>query len=192
MKFFNKTFLMIVTALGILIISLGMHHESDKRVYTFNDDGSLVRPEGYREWVFVGTPLTPNDMNGGEAPFPEFHHVYIHPDHFKHYKKTGKFADGTILVKELVSVGSKAAVSGIGYFQGEFIGLEVTIKDAKQFPDEPGNWAYMSFGHSYPLAHTAKAQPAASCNSCHLAVAADDFVFTQYYPVLRAAKGSEK
>ncbi len=33
MKLFNKTFLMIVTALGILIISLGMHHESDKRVY---------------------------------------------------------------------------------------------------------------------------------------------------------------
>ena len=53
MKLFNKTFLMIVTALGILIISLGMHHESDKRVYTFNADGSLVRPEGYREWVFV-------------------------------------------------------------------------------------------------------------------------------------------
>jgi hypothetical protein len=30
---------------------------------------------------------------------------------------------GAILVKELVSVGSKAAVSGKGYFMGEFIGF---------------------------------------------------------------------
>ncbi len=78
-----------------------------------------MKPTNYREWVFVGTPLPPNDMNNGEAPFPEFHNVYIHPDSWKHYKETGVFRDGTILVKELVSVGSKAATSGQGYFMGE-------------------------------------------------------------------------
>jgi hypothetical protein len=105
------------------------------------------------------------------------------------YKRTGKFPDGTTLVKELVSVGSKQATSGRGYFMGEFIGLEVARKDAKRFKDEPGNWAYFSFGHEYPLADTAKAFPSQSCNACHANSAADDFVFTQYYPVLRAAKG---
>ncbi len=29
----------------------------------FNDRGELIRPQGYREWVFVGTPLTPNDLS---------------------------------------------------------------------------------------------------------------------------------
>ena len=158
---------------------------------SFTADGKLMRPTGYREWVYIGTPITPNDMNPPEAAFPDFHNVYIHPDDFAAYKKTGKFPQGTILVKELVSVGSKAATSGKGYFMGEFIGLEATIKDSKRFPDEPGNWAYFSFGHSYPLADTAEKFPAGACNACHAASAAEDFVFTQYYPVLRAAKGAK-
>jgi hypothetical protein len=155
----------------------------------FNAEGELVRPEGYREWVFVGTPLTPNDMNNGNAPFPEFHNVYIDPGSWEHYERTGEFREGTTFVKELVSVGSKVATSGAGYFMGEFIGLEVAIKSEQRFPDEPGHWAYYSFGHAYPLADTAKAFPAQACNACHQNAAADDFVFTQYYPVLRAGKG---
>lgn len=38
-------------------------------------DGDLQRPTGYREWVYVGTPVTPNDMNDGKAAFPEHHNV---------------------------------------------------------------------------------------------------------------------
>jgi hypothetical protein len=158
---------------------------------TFNEKGQLLRPDvRYREWVHVGTPLTPNDLNPPEANFPEFHNVYIHPDDFRHWKKTGAFPDGTVLVKELVSVGARQATSGKGYFMADFIGLEVTIKDSKRFKGEPGHWAYFSFGHSYPLADTSENFPTKSCNACHAASAADDFVFTQYYPVLRAAKGA--
>jgi hypothetical protein len=158
----------------------------------FNDNGQLLRPDvSYREWVYIGTPLTPNELNPPEAPFPEFHNVYIHPSDFDHWKRTGTFPDGTVIIKELVLVGTTQAVSGKGYFMGEFAGLEATIKDSKRFKDEPGNWAYFSFGHSYPLADTAQAFPAAACNACHAASAADDFVFTQFYPVLRAAKGAK-
>jgi hypothetical protein len=157
----------------------------------FNAAGDLLRPYfRFREWVYIGTPLTPNELNPPEAPFPEFHNVYIHPDDFDHWKNTGTFPDGTVIAKELVLVGSKQAVSGNGYFMGEFAGLEITIKDSKRFKDEPGNWAYFSFGHSYPLADSAKQFPTAACNTCHETSAADDFVFTQYYPVLRAAKAS--
>ena len=157
---------------------------------SFTADGQLERPMGYREWVYVGTPLTPNELNPPEAPFPEFHNVYIHPDDWAHWKETGQFPDGTVMVKELALVGSKQAVSGNGYFMGEFSGLEATIKDSQRFADEPGYWAYFTFGHSYPLAETAPAQPAGACNACHDASAADDWVFTQYYPVLTAAKGT--
>lgn len=159
--------------------------------YTIKD-GELLRPTGFREWIYVGTPVTPNDMNGGKAAFPEHHNVYIDPESWAHWKKTGEFRDGTILMKELVSVGSKAAVSGKGYFQGEYIGLEATIKSKQHFPDEPGNWAYYSFSTKdhKSLTATAKPFPAAACNACHDAAAADDFVFTQYYPVLRAGKGT--
>ena len=164
---------------------------------SFTDEGAALQPTGYREWVYVGTPLTPNALNGGEAPFPEFHNVYVEPSAFAAFEASGEWPDGTQIVKELVLVrdnqnnpenGSSTEVSGVGYFQGEFAGLELTVKDATRYADEPGNWAYFSFGHKAPpYEATAEAFPTESCNSCHEGSAETDFVFTQFYPVLRAA-----
>ncbi len=159
----------------------------------FDASGNLIKPEGYREWVYVGAPLTPDDMNDGKAPFPEFHSVYIDPDSYKHYTRTGNFRDGTIIVKELISVGSKEAPSGNGYFMGDFIGLEATVKDSKRFAKEPANWAYFTFSPVPPRPNVmmkpkAKMMPTESCNLCHQGFAQHDWVFTQYYPVLKAAK----
>ncbi|PKG98332.1 cytochrome P460 family protein [Paraglaciecola sp. MB-3u-78] len=185
------TYSFLVLALNISILTTG--NVQAEEFFTIQND-ELQRPTGYREWVYVGTPLTPNELNNGKAAFPEFHNVYIDPKSWSHWKKKGEFRNGTILMKELVAVGSKAAVSGQGYFQGNFLGLEATIKSKKHFPNEPGNWGYYSFStldHS-SLNKTAKAFPAASCNACHAASAADDFVFTQYYPILSAGKAKGK
>jgi hypothetical protein len=32
--------------------------------------------------------------------------------------------------------------------------------------------------------------PTAACAACHTAAAAEDMVFTQYYPILQVAKGA--
>ena len=186
---FNPLNLLVSTT---LVISVGMSGIASAKEYFTINDGQLERPAGFREWIYVGAPVTPNDMNDGKAPFPEFHNVYIDPESWKHWKDTGKFREGTILIKELISVGSKAAPSGNGYFMGEFIGLEATIKSKRNFPNEPGNWAYFSFSTAdhKSLAKTSKAMPSAACNSCHAASAGDDFVFTQFYPVLRAGKAN--
>jgi len=196
----------VVGAVFLILVGQGAadHHEGSAA--KFDSEGNLLRPTGYREWVFVGTPLTPNDMNNGMAPFPEFHAVYIDPASWAHYKKTGEFRDGTILVKELISVGSKQATSGVGYFMGEYLGLEAAVKSKAHFPDEPGNWAYHSFTtpgspmegdemrkkmHAgAPLKDKAKAFPTAVCAACHVASAGEDMVFTQFYPVIRAAKAA--
>ncbi|MBY0456037.1 MAG: hypothetical protein K2V38_01730, partial [Gemmataceae bacterium] len=66
---------------------------ADKAVVEFTEDGKLKQPIGYRKWPFIGTPVTPNDLNGGDAAFPEFHIVYVDPDSFAHYEKTGEFRD---------------------------------------------------------------------------------------------------
>ena len=190
MKTTNNVFASIV-AFATLAQLLTVAPAAAEEFYTIKN-GELERPTGYREWIYVGTPVTPNDLNDGKAAFPEHHNVYIDPESWAHWKKTGEFRYGTILMKELVDVGAKAAVSGNGYFQGNYIGLEATIKSKRHFPDEPGNWAYYSFTTSdhKTLTPTATAFPAASCNGCHAASAADDFVFTQYYPVLRAGKAA--
>ncbi len=165
-----------------LMGGLGMGRGS---IAGFDETGALLRPHRYREWIFIGGPVTPNDMNGGKAAFPEFHAVYIDRPSFAEYRRTGKFPDGTLLVKELISVGSKKAASGNGYFPGDYIGLAAAVKDAKRFPNEPGNWAYFSFEAGKDRA---VALATASCNACHKANAAEDWVFTQYYPVLTSEK----
>ena len=156
----------------------------DDSFFTIDLAGNLTRPDSYREWVYVGTPVTPDELNNGKAPFPEFHNVYIDPVSYRHWKEHGKWREGTTLIKELVSVGSKRAVSGKGYFMGNYIGLEATIKSKQHFPDEPGNWAYFSFTNpgKTDLKMTAKPFATKDCNSCHDSSAKDDFVFTQYYP----------
>ncbi len=164
--------------------------EPKNAYFQFNQQGELVRPSGYREWIYIGSPLTPNDMNNGKAAFPEFHNVYIDPQSWKYWKLNHKFPDETLVVKELVSVGSKQASSGKGYFQGDYLGLEASLKSKKQFPDAPGNWGFYRFTieNSPQLRASAVAQPNSNCSLCHQANAATDQVFTQYYPVLRAAK----
>ena len=173
---------------GVLVPPASAQPKAPAALVEFTADGKLKRPVGYRKWVYVGEVITPNDMNDGEASFPEFHSVYMDPESFAEYEKTGKYRDGTVLVKELSSVGSKNAPSGNGYFQGEFTGLEATIKDSKRYKDEPGNWAYFSFGHKYPLKAEVAKSATAACNKCHQDnVEKDDWVFSQDYPVLRDA-----
>lgn len=190
----NSLILAFALSLGVLAILATMNSrvEADGReMYEakFNASGEMIRPEGWREWIYVGTPLTPNSLNPPAAPFPEFHSVYIDPKSWAHYKKTGRFREGTMLAKELAAVGATQATSGKGFFMGELIGFEIAYKSKKRFPDEPGNWAYFSFGHKpEPYNATAKVMPTAAC---HAASAAEDMVFTQYYPVLRAHKGGQ-
>ena len=69
----------------------------------------------------------------------------------------------------------------------ELQGLEIALKDSARYPDEPGGWAYFSFGHQpEPYAQSAAAFPTETCNACHDVNADEDWVFTQFYPVLRA------
>ena len=187
----NNKVLLTIALLFTQTIFAGISHA--EQMFTIKN-GELERPTNYREWIYVGTPVTPNDMNNGKAAFPEHHNVYIDPKSWAHWKEKGEFRDGTILIKELVSVGSKSAVSGNGYFMGNFIGLEATIKSKKHFHAAPGNWASYSFSSAdhKTSSKTAKPFPAKSCNSCHEGAAADDFVFTQYYPILSQGKGMKQ
>jgi Cytochrome P460 len=88
----------------------------------------------------VGSPLTPNAVNGGQANFPEFHNVYIEPDSYDIYRNTGVFPEGAIFLKELQFTsqkenkdGSRTEPSGRGFFPGPFNGADVTVKDTKRY-----------------------------------------------------------
>jgi len=159
----------------------------------FDSNGRLQLPTGYRRWVFVGAPLTPNGLNNGKAGFPEYHHVYVEEKNLDAYLKKGSFPEGTVIVKELTRVldpmfpdGSRTEPSGRGYFNGEFNGLDVTVKDSKRFAKTNG-WGFFNFGHHpLPYAESAEEAPASECAGCHGAyVAKTDMTWVQFYPMLR-------
>jgi hypothetical protein len=170
--------------------------QTQQSAAVFNPDGTLQLPTGFRKWVFVGAPLTPNGLNNGKANFPEYHHVYIEQKNVDAYLKTGEFPEGTVIVKELTRVlnpefpdGSRKEPSGHGFFNGEYNGIDVTVKDSKRFA-ETNNWGFFTFGHHpLPYAERAKESSAAECAGCHQTyVAQTDMTWIQFYPLLRDKK----
>ncbi|WP_312862227.1 cytochrome P460 family protein [Rhizobium sp. P32RR-XVIII] len=156
----------------------------------YTESGDLILPKNFNEWVFVGSPLTPNALNDGKANFPEFHNVYIEPGSYEIYKKTGEFPERTMFFKELQLTlpaenpdGSRTELSGRGFFPGKLNGADVTVKDTKRYA-ETGGWGYYNFNHHEPKAATAKLQPKSECAFCHMASAKKDDVWTQFYPLL--------
>jgi hypothetical protein len=153
----------------------------------YTADGDLILPKNFEKWVYLGSPLTPNALNGGKANFPEFHNVYMQPWAYEEYQKTNVFPEGTIMFKELQLTlpaqnpdGSRTEPSGRGYFPGKLNGADVTVKDSKRYADT-GGWGYYNFHHYEPKAPTAKLKPKEECGYCHLASAKKDEVWTQFY-----------
>jgi hypothetical protein len=126
--------------------------QTEQPSVAFNADGTVQVPTGFRKWVFVGAPLTPEGLNDGQhncdaagknctkSNFPEYHHVYIEQKNVDVYLKTGDFPEGTVIVKELTRVlnptfpdSSRNEPSGRGYFNGAYNGIDMSIKDSKRF-----------------------------------------------------------
>ena len=183
----------VIAASSLLTYSRGVAAAASESTAVFHADGKLQLPVGYRHWVFIGAPLTPNGLNNGKAGFPEYHHVYVEEKNLGVYLKTGSFPEGTVIVKELTRVlnptfpdGSRTEPSGRGYFNGEFNGMDVTVKDSKRFAATNG-WGFFNFGHHpLPYSSSAKEASAAECAGCHQSfVAKTDMTWVQFYPILR-------
>ena len=81
----------------VMIVAIGLSQPRAQKGPVFTQDGSLVLPTGFREWVFVGGPITPNGLNNGKALFPEFHNVYVEPENFRYYQHMTSFQTGRSL-----------------------------------------------------------------------------------------------
>src|SRR5262245_16440637 len=87
-------------ASGVIVTVVFAQSASSSSVQTrerylpeYTASGDLILPKNFHEWVYVGSPLTPNALNGGKAGFPEFHNVYIEPGSYEIYKKTNVFPE---------------------------------------------------------------------------------------------------
>ena len=148
---------------------------------------SLIRPDGFERWVLAGASMglgyaQPSGADAAGATAGMFHNVYIEPTAYAHYVRTGRFREGTMMAMTLYEPGQKVHPSKQGFFEGKFLAVEFSLKDSRRYP---GSWAYFNFGKG-AKGSRAVANPRQGCQSCHAQNAADDNVFVQFYPTLRA------
>ena len=155
----------------------------------YTSDGALERPSGFESWVHVGSSLGLGYSEHASRNGPgDFHSVYTQPEVFAAYRETGRFPEKAMFILLLHEPRQRESIATQGYFQGDPVALEVAVKDRERFQE---GWAYFDFGKG-GRDPSARAMRPEACHRCHLEHGADDNVFVQFYPPLRALLEARK
>ena len=152
------------------------------------DDGRLVKPADYREWVWLSSGLGMTYGPAAPAPGqnPSFDNVFVNPHSYRAFIESGRWPEGTIFVLEIRSSVSKGSINRDGHYQAGLRAIEAEVK-------KDGKWTFYGFEGEN---ESAKAIPrTASCYGCHATNGAVDNTFVQFYPTLlevARAKGTLK
>jgi len=143
----------------------------------YTKDNHLLRPEKYREWIFLssGLGMSYSPRAGGD---PMFTNVFVPQWAYEEFLKGGKWPEKSMFVVEERGSETKGSINKAGHFQRDFRGMGVEVKDSR-FPDK---WAYFSFDENDK---SAEANPKPACWQCHEDHAAVEHSFVQFYPTLK-------
>ena len=157
---------------------------------TYTSTGELIRPDDFREWVFVtsGLGMTYNQpaprTEPGQAVAPprppSFTNVYVNPSSYRQFMKTGHWPDKTMFILEIRASTSEGSINKGGHFQTNLVVIEASVKDEARFP---GKWAYFDFGRDMKT-QVAALPRTERCYACHADNGAVDNTFVQFYPTL--------
>jgi Cytochrome P460 len=167
-------FITIVVCLGLLAAAAPSN--DSKPQYT--KDNQLLRPENYREWIYLSSGLGMN-YSPGSSDHIMFTNVFVPQWAYAEFLKSGKWPDKTVFIVEERGSETKGSINKSGHFQGDLMGLGVEVKDESRFPDK---WAYFNFDES---SKSAQVNPKAGCWQCHEDHAAVEHSFVQFYPTLK-------
>ena len=183
----------LILALSITAIgTLSWVAAQDRNVYDgfklVDKTGNLRKPADYRaSYQMIGT-WTVLDPKGNQM-----HDVYASPGAAESFRRNKKFADGTILVKEINGTDHATMTTGNANWSAATQVWFVLIKDSKgRFPNNPlwGNgWGWFLFKADAPDKQVATGFKK-DCLNCHVPAQASDWIYVQGYPVLNAGKKS--
>ena len=168
----------------------GKHAAAPDNAPRYTQDGKLLKPANYREWVYLSSGLGMNyrpAQNGGQSS-GMFTNVFVNPESYRAFQQTGQWPDKTTFVLEVYSPATHSGPNKQGFFQDTLMAVEAEAKDSST----PEVWRYYDFG---PTATEAQALPQGGCFSCHDQNAAVEHSLVQFYPQLlevALAKGTIK
>ncbi|GGC76144.1 cytochrome P460 family protein [Chelatococcus reniformis] len=148
--------------------------------------GQMRVPEDYRTlYQALGNWAIAGENGQGSR---EMHAVYASPGAIDAYRKTGRFPDGAVLVKEVFATSTNEMTTGTVSHEDELKGWFVMVKDSKGA--HPGNplwgdgWGWSWFDADKPL-KTTSTDYKTDCQACHVPAQATDWIYVKGYPVLR-------
>lgn len=143
----------------------------------YTADGKLLKPANYRDWVFLTSGFGMNYSTGSNS-MPMFTNVFVNPESYAEFMRTGHWPDQTIWVVELYSPVTHGSINKNGHYQDAPMGLDIEVKDSSR----PKGWQYYAAG----LDDTAVEPTAGStgCLTCHSTNGAVENTFVQFYPTL--------
>jgi hypothetical protein len=144
--------------------------------------GNIRKPQGFRDsYRALGTYMV-LDPKGDQM-----HMTYASPGAAENYRKTGQFADGTVLVKEVFGTDHAPMTTGDAHWASGIKVWFVMIKDEKgRYADNPlwgDGWGWALFKSDAPDKQVATDYKK-DCLGCHIPARTTDWVYVQGYPVL--------
>jgi hypothetical protein len=151
--------------------------------------GNIRKPANYRDlYQALGTFFV-RDPVGNE----EMHYTYASPGTAEYYRQNGKFADGTVLVKEVLGTDHGQLTTGDAHWASGLKVWFVMIKDNKGgYPGNPlwgDGWGWALYKSDAPDKQIATDYKK-DCLGCHIPAQKTDWVYVQGYPVLVSKEAS--
>jgi Cytochrome P460 len=147
--------------------------------------GNIRKPADFRDLYQELGVYTPVDFNNNT----EMHYTYAPPGTAEYYRKNGKFADGTVLVKEVFATDHAQLTTGDAHWATKTKVWFVMIKDDKgRYPGNPlwgDGWGWALFKADAPDKQVATNYKK-DCLGCHVPAQSTDWVYVQGYPVLKS------
>jgi cytochrome P460 len=175
MKSVLRSVLVAVTCLGLLAAA----PEKEAAKPRYDQKGQLIRPDDYREWMFLSAGYGMNYTPGPDG-HELFTNVFVQRWAYDEFKKSGKWPEKSMWVIDERDAASRSSINQKGHYQTDLAGLVAEVKDSARNPDK---WTYYVFGANNK---TAEAMPHGNpCYACHDAHAAVEHTFVQFYPTLK-------
>jgi hypothetical protein len=173
----------LAALLGLATLAVSV---SGNRTYPdYTEDGQLVLPENYREWVFLssGLGMTYGPLGAGRQFPPMFDNVFVKPEAYRGFLETGRWPDKTVFILEVRYATSHGSINKDGHFQTDLSGVEALVRDEARFAEKWGFFGFSTRGGE-PARNGRPIGPEAGCLACHKANGAVDGTFVQFYPTL--------
>lgn len=153
----------VATTITLVLAGLASISHAEKESVPF--------PEGYRNWLHVKSMLI-QPGHALENPFQGIHHVYANGKAARGLK-SGNYADGSVLVFDLLKYGEKDKTIQ----EGERKLAGVMHKDSAQYA-ATGGWGFEGFAGSSKTDRLVK-DGGKSCFDCHTSQKDKDYVFSE-------------